>query len=320
MLLTALSFLLFFVPVRSIESSDITTPLNTTIFLSGYYFIFTQNQTHYAKGQTALFTVTIKEFIGDYCTNCVVEGSINSEILSFSNLNNGTYTTTYTFHSTGYYLLNITVDHPKYTQNGSYEAYISVPKLSLYVDLVGGTEYKAGEELKIVAQTKDDQGYPIEGATCKLTIWFPNNTKWKDNVGMTELENGLYYYNTTIPDVEGVYTVWVNASYGTEWTVDSQTFHVAGWAGEISEIKEEVEEIRSMVKDIQDTVDKIPGIRSAVFSLTGSLSQLGINFNQAFLVSLLILATIGTGSILSTLFIASLLKPAEKEEEEVLLF
>jgi hypothetical protein len=206
--------------------------------MNGYYVYYSQNQSSYAKGQTGFLSITIKNFNGSYCTDCVVNGTLGGDYIQFTNQNNGSYFFYPAFTSVGNFLLDLTIYHPDFPsppfENGRLQTTIPVFQYLLTINLAGGFDYKAGEELKVTALVKDEYNYPVTGAKVRLTIYYPNNSKWQDNVLMEELEKGLYFWNSTLPNIEGVYTIWVNASYENSLAFDSQTFHVAPWTSYFS--------------------------------------------------------------------------------------
>ena len=73
---------------------------------------------------------------------------------------------------------------------------------------IRGTEYYGGEYGKIFLHLSDG-GHELNNGTCFITVYYPNTTKFIDNVGMTCLgENGLYYINFFVPEnVFGVYMI-----------------------------------------------------------------------------------------------------------------
>ncbi len=217
---------------------------------------------------------------------------------------------------TGSFMINVTVNS-LFPQKASVSINVTHkpvnPTISVY-----GTEYRSGETATIYAQIKDEDGTPINLADCSISIYFPNRTVWKEYEPLIYLPGsfGLYYYNFIAPNVEGVYSVSVNCSNPTVY--GSSTFHVAPWASEITEIKEKVEEVKTVIDDIADKVEKIPLISDTVFSISNSLTRLGVSFNFAFLISILILTAVGFSSILCTLYIIYYFKGEKKEEEEII--
>jgi len=75
------------------------------------------------------------------------------------------------------------------------------------IDLLGTEYYYAGQPAKIMIQLKDGTT-PINNATCFVTVYYPNMTKWLDNESMINLEDaGVFFIDVTIPDVEGNYMI-----------------------------------------------------------------------------------------------------------------
>ncbi len=100
----------------------------------------------------------------------------------------------------------------------------------------GGTEYSTGETGQVsylFLDTLSGNPNPVINAQCNLTVWYPNKTKLVDNVQMTHLENGLYYYNIVMPTISGVYTSQAICSNQTIKGIGSSSFHVAPWANAI---------------------------------------------------------------------------------------
>jgi hypothetical protein len=175
--------------------------------------------------------ITIKNFGNNYCTNCTINGTLGDFVVEFINLGNGSYVLYPQFYRDGIFLLNLTIYHPDFPsppfQNGIFQTWIIVTKeISLSIELVGGIIFKPDTELKIVAQVKDQYGYPISGADVYLTIFYPNSSIWVKDVLMSELESGTYQYVSSVPTVEGTYIVSAKAIYGTASGQDTKTFHV----------------------------------------------------------------------------------------------
>lgn len=307
-------FLVSFASAQNYYKSE--TTLNLTVSIVGTRIEIFPTDLTLAKGQVANFEITLIKGtnVMDATINGTVvkpDGTVDYNI-SFTYQGFGIYRSeNYTFTKVGSYNLTFLVKSNTIGEH-TLKVCIHVPKLSLYANLVGGTEYKTGEEVRIIAQTKDEDGFPITGAVSRLTIYLPNNTKWKTGVAMSELENGLYYWNGTLPSVEGIYTVWINASYGTEWTTDSQTFHVAKWTTDIAEIKEIVKETKTLLEDMEDYVKRIPGISNAIGSLASAIDSLGFAHSQSFLISVTVMSILGFGVVV---MIYLTLKGKRKEEE-----
>jgi hypothetical protein len=83
--------------------------------------------------------------------------------------------------------------------------YYNKPKSGMSVH---GTEYQSGDPNgKVFLQLLNDQKEAIDNATCYSTIYYPNTTKLTNNVLMSHVSDGLYYYDTVIPNTTGVYMV-----------------------------------------------------------------------------------------------------------------
>ena len=94
---------------------------------------------------------------------------------------------------------------------------------------LGETEYMPEDPGKVVIRLIRGTGELAEletGADCNLTILYPNNSYWIENITMSEFGRGIYSYNFTVPETLGVYT------YASDCIVDSrkyyglETFHV----------------------------------------------------------------------------------------------
>jgi hypothetical protein len=71
---------------------------------------------------------------------------------------------------------------------------------------VHGTEYQPLDSGKIFVQLIDENRISINNATCTLNVYYPNNTKFLTDAGMTKLGYyGLFYYDLVIPNTTGVY-------------------------------------------------------------------------------------------------------------------
>lgn len=71
-----------------------------------------------------------------------------------------------------------------------------------------GTEYYLTDNYgKIFLQLLNDERQIIQNASCYSTIYYPNTTKMVNNSLMAYHENGLYYYDLSVPQTEGVYMI-----------------------------------------------------------------------------------------------------------------
>lgn len=109
------------------------------------------------------------------------------------------------------------------------------------VRYAGGTEYQFGEEILLAYQFIDTEAgnpSPITDAWCNVSVWLPNETIHFSQTNMTYLNGsaGVYYYNFTLPDVEGVYSASSWCIFGSIVGFGSSTFHVAPWANQIGNI------------------------------------------------------------------------------------
>jgi hypothetical protein len=80
-----------------------------------------------------------------------------------------------------------------------------------------GTEYQVADNGKIFVQLLENSITPINNASCYLTVYYPNNTKWYDKTLMTyqPTSNALYYFDFTAPSTTGVYMTDVYCEYYT---------------------------------------------------------------------------------------------------------
>jgi hypothetical protein len=83
----------------------------------------------------------------------------------------------------------------------------------------GFTEYSPGSPGKVFVQVLDNFFTPVNNAICKLTVYYPNTTRFVDNVTMLPFENGLYYWDFVVPYVEGVYMTTISCTYPSDLVV-----------------------------------------------------------------------------------------------------
>lgn len=89
--------------------------------------------------------------------------------------------------------------------------YMNNPKGDLKVF---GTEYRQGENGTIWLQLHDSNGNTVNNASCDLTVYYPDKTKWFDDVVMNYLEKGIFYQDIYISDnLSGVYMMSVFCEY-----------------------------------------------------------------------------------------------------------
>jgi hypothetical protein len=78
--------------------------------------------------------------------------------------------------------------------------YCEMPPIYLKKQInVFGTEYFPSSTGTIYFQVLDN-GLPVDNASCVLTVYYPDKTKWIDNAPMYFLENGLYFYDIQVPE------------------------------------------------------------------------------------------------------------------------
>lgn len=94
---------------------------------------------------------------------------------------------------------------------------------------VGGTEYIYGDAGKIVIRLVRGTGALAEielGATCSVSIAYPNSSSYITNASMAELGNGVYYYDFTIPEVLGIYPYYTDCNISDRFYYGLDDFHV----------------------------------------------------------------------------------------------
>jgi hypothetical protein len=84
-----------------------------------------------------------------------------------------------------------------------------------------GTEYYEGDDATIFLLLKDSGGQPVTNATCTIDIYYPNianltHPEWINNGLMMYKEEGLYYYDFTVPLTTGLYMVNAQCTYVTQ--------------------------------------------------------------------------------------------------------
>lgn len=133
---------------------------------------------------------------------------------------------------------------------------------------VGGTEYFPGDSAKISARITSGAN-PVTGATCNVTIAYPNQTSLFVNfTAMTEVTligQGVYVYSFTAPSTLGVYTYAVDCvKTGSKYYL-LDTFHVNNNTGSANNdllvrINTTTTQINSTVTTIQNQTSLISQI------------------------------------------------------------
>ncbi|MBU1613640.1 hypothetical protein KKC87_04435 [Patescibacteria group bacterium] len=93
---------------------------------------------------------------------------------------------------------------------------------------VGGTEYVPNETLLITVRVAVGSS-PIDGATCNMTVTYPNLSVWINQANMEQpaIMQGVYYNNSfLIPNVKGTYPYIINCAKGSGTYFLLNTFHV----------------------------------------------------------------------------------------------
>jgi hypothetical protein len=158
---------------------------------------------------------------------------------------------------------------------------------------------QSGENGSIYTLLRDVKGDPTPGADCGIIIKYPNSTAWLSDT-MVDFKNGLYYYNFTTPQTEGIYEADVNCTYYTQYIAETSYFHVIPLAQELQQSMAQLNAAQQTLDTIKNEVDKIPGLGNSIDSLTNTLRGFGVNLYQAFLLGLaviisVILSIIGLG-------------------------
>ena len=191
----------------------------------------------------------------DVYMNVTTPSGYEETFLDMINLNNGSYYYEYEFDEIGTYKIVIRAwnDSIGYSID---TFYVYVGRFPIYAKIVTSTEYKAGEIGEVQVFLTDENGNPITGANCSLTINYPDKSLWKTDT-MTEFNFGRYYYTFVVPSIYGTYSVFVNCTRGGNVAYDSSTFHVAKWTEDIKEGISEIEETKDLVDEVKDIVEKI---------------------------------------------------------------
>jgi hypothetical protein len=98
------------------------------------------------------------------------------------------------------------------------------------VTFIGQTEYIPNDEAKIIIRLIRGTGSLTvlePGATCNITVLYPNQTYFADHLSMTEFGEGVYYYNFTAPLTLGVYTYYTGCVVEDRNYYSLNTFHIS---------------------------------------------------------------------------------------------
>jgi len=87
---------------------------------------------------------------------------------------------------------------------------------------ISGTEYNVGDSATVFVQVTDEQGIPVQNASCYLDVWYPNTVNSVHNYTVrdapmikAEGDDGIYYWDWNIPEnaTLGVYMLSAKCSY-----------------------------------------------------------------------------------------------------------
>jgi hypothetical protein len=94
---------------------------------------------------------------------------------------------------------------------------------------VGNTEYTQGTAGKVSIRLVRGTGALAEietNAECYITITYPNASVFVNMSTMTELGDGVYYYNFIVPTFIGIYPYYTNCNISDRKYFSLDTFHV----------------------------------------------------------------------------------------------
>jgi hypothetical protein len=81
---------------------------------------------------------------------------------------------------------------------------------------VHGTEYVAGQMVKVWLQLLNDSGNNVDNGVCYTNIYAPDNDIYLSEASMIPMYyDGVYYYDLFAPLIEGVYPVTAKCYYGS---------------------------------------------------------------------------------------------------------
>lgn len=116
----------------------------------------------------------------------------------------------------------------------SYQTVTKVPQdiSDVVMKFVSGTEYAQGEDGSTIVRVTNKYGIGVTANWCNVTIWYPDKTKWIDNVAMSSGgATGSWYSDFTTPYVSGIYEQEVVCSVplgaGERLLGNSKSFHVS---------------------------------------------------------------------------------------------
>jgi hypothetical protein len=96
---------------------------------------------------------------------------------------------------------------------------------------VKGTEYTVNDNALIFARLLDGNSKPVNLGSCNATIYYPNNTKLYNKQPLTFLEDGIYYFDFTTPDVIGNYITTFDCVFPANVFYQNRTINFGIGAG-----------------------------------------------------------------------------------------
>jgi len=242
-LLPILLIFLFLGYCEAESSSSTDTVLNVS--LAWYHIPYVYNEENLVKQENSTIIIrlwrqnTVNLSDREPEPDAIVYGNLTSPDgtvydVNFTSLGDGNYSLSFKFNKIGLWKLFIRAE-----KNYSYTETISwiwVGRLPLSTDIISSTEYSSGEEGSIMVLVKDADGNLVPDASCAVRIYYPNRTLFEEG-SMNYMDNGIYYYNFTTPNVFGIYSVFVNCTRSNFSSYDASTFHVSAWASNITDLK-----------------------------------------------------------------------------------
>jgi hypothetical protein len=139
---------------------------------------------------------------------------------------------------------------------------------------VSGTEYISGERGISSAQFLKG-GDPVIDGSCSVSIFYPNDTIFVryQNTNYLTNSNGIYRYNFTVPNTEGVYDVDFNCSRGGNVVYIAGSFHVASWANSIIQINTTIVNLSAIMNKLNEIQVNISSINSSIYNIVSSTNQ-----------------------------------------------
>jgi hypothetical protein len=144
------------------------------------------------------------------------------------------------------------------------------------ISFIGGTEYIPNDNGKISVRLVKSNGDAETGASCKVTILYPDMSMFVNNTNMTEYGEGIYDYNFIVPSIEGIYPYYTDCiKVGQKYKALS-TFHVSNILATINSTINRIEYdiifINSTTISINNTLTSLNDY--VMGSITSTLAQI----------------------------------------------